>query len=40
MRKGVVVVEFGNLGNDKLVYALGLVSQRLPVLTKIVKAVY
>jgi len=40
MRKGVVVVEFGNLDNDKLVYALGLVSQRLPVLTKTVKAVY
>jgi len=38
--KGLIIVELGNLSMDKLVYALDLVSQRLPVLTKIVKVVY
>jgi len=38
--KGLVIVELGNVSIDKLAYALDLVSQRLPVLTKVVKVVY
>lgn len=34
------MLEIGNLNNDRLYYALNLVSERLPVLSKIVKVIY
>lgn len=40
LRKGLIIVELGNLKNDGLIYALKMVSLRLPILTKIVKVVY
>jgi len=40
LRKGLIIVELGNVKIDKLIYALNMVSLRLPVLTKIVKVVY
>jgi len=40
LKKGCVIIEIGNLTDDQLNYALGLVSIRLPVATKIVKLVY
>ena len=40
LKKGCIILEVGNLNNDQLNYALSLVSERLPVLTKIVRLVY
>lgn len=40
LRKGLIIVELGNVKIDRLIYALNMVSLRLPVLTKIVKVVY
>lgn len=40
LKKGTIVIEIGNLNFDDLHYGLGLVADRLPVLTKIVKITY
>lgn len=40
LRKGCIIIEIGNLKFDELKYGLKLVSDKLPVLTKIVKLTY
>jgi len=40
LRKGCIIIEIGNLSFDDLKYGLKLVSDKLPVLTKIVKIIY
>jgi large subunit ribosomal protein L16 len=40
LKKGCIVLEVGNLSFDDLNYGLKLVSDKLPVLTKIVKLTY
>jgi large subunit ribosomal protein L16 len=40
LKKGCIILEIGNLSFDDLYYGLKLVSDRLPVLTKIVKLTY
>lgn len=40
LKKGCIMLEIGNLTNDRLYYALNLVMERLPVLCKIVKIIY
>jgi len=40
LKKGCVLFEIGNLDKDQLNYALNLVSNKLPISTKIVKLVY
>jgi large subunit ribosomal protein L16 len=40
LKKGTVIIEIGNLKFDDLKYGLKLVSDRLPVLTKIIKKIY
>jgi len=40
LKKGCVMLEIGNLDIDKINYALRLVSERLPILTKKVKLIY
>jgi len=40
LKKGCVMLEIGNLNNDQINYALNLVSERLPILTKKVKLIY
>jgi len=38
--KGLIFLEIGNLKKNDLIYALRLISERLPFLTKIVKNIY
>ena len=40
LKKGCIIIEIGNINDDRLYYALRLVSEKLPVLTKIVKVIY
>jgi len=40
LKKGCIIIEIGNLSFDELKYGFKLVSDKLPVLTKIVKIVY
>jgi len=40
LKKGCIIIEVGNLNIDDLKYGLKLVSERLPILTKIVKITY
>jgi large subunit ribosomal protein L16 len=40
LKKGCIIIEIGNLSFDDLKYGLKLVSDKLPVLTKIVKLTY
>lgn len=40
LKKGTIILEIGNLNFDDLKYGLILVSDRLPILTKIVKITY
>lgn len=40
LKKGCIIIEIGNLDIDDLTYGLKLVSERLPILTRIVKITY
>lgn len=40
LKKGNIIIEIGNLNLNELKYGLKLVSDKLPVLTKIVKIIY